>query len=332
EGACMRQQNMTPHYSLAILFTVAALMGGWTHGFSAQPQPAGALVIAWPVTIVPAWFDPAETPAQITPFAFLYALHDGLVRPLPGDGMATSLAASWTESPDGLTYTFMLRPNLKFHNGDPCTAEDVQFSFERYRGSGATELHAKVKSVEVVDPFTVRFHLHAPWPDFMTFYGTTATAAGLIVPKHYLQQVGDEAFKKHPIGLGPYKFVSHVPGVELVLEAYEGYWRHVPHVKRLIMKGVPEDATRLAMLKKGEADIAIAFLDGAVAAEVQRDRRLTLVDTRHASITWLEFADQWDPTSPWHDQRGRLAANYALDRQAPNEAASLGDCPPAGVL
>ena len=166
----------------------------------------------------------------------------------------------------------------------------------------------------------------------MTFYGTTATAAGLVVPKHYLQQVGEEGFKKHPIGLGPYQFIRHTPGVELVLEAYEGYWRHVPHVKRVIIKGVPEDTTRLAMLKKGEADIAIAFLDGAVAQEVQRDPQLTLVATRHASIFWVEFADQWDPTSPWHDRRVRLAANYALDRQAINDAACVGYCAPTGVI
>src|SRR5215831_340524 len=98
------------------------------------------------------------------------------------------------------------------------------------------------------------------------------------------------------------------------------------------MKGVPEDVTRLAMLKKGEADIAIAFLDGTVAEEVKRDPQLTLVATRHASMQWLEFADQWDPKSPWHDRRVRLAANYALDRQAISEAACLGYCPPAGVI
>src|SRR3989475_9581185 len=282
-----RHITMKLRYSRTILLTLATVLVAWSHGLSAQAPPAGALVIAWPVTIVPAWFDPAETPAQITPFAFLYALHDGLVRPLPGERMGTSLAAAWTESPDGLVYTFTLRPGLRFHNGEPCTAEDVQLSFARYKGNGATELHAKVQRVEVVDALTVRFHLHAPWPDFMTFYGTTATAAGLVVPKHYLQQVGEDGFKKHPIGLGPYTFVSHVPGVELVLEAYAGYWRHVPHVKRLIMKGVPEDATRLAMLKKGEADIAIAFLDGAVGEEGQRDPQLTLGATRHASMQWL---------------------------------------------
>src|SRR5207245_695530 len=158
------------------------------------------------------------------------------------------------------------------------------------------------------------------WPDFMTFYGTTATAAGIVVPKKYLEQVGDDGFRKHPIGAGPYKFVSHRPGVEVVLEAYTGYWRHVPYVKRQIMKSVPEGTTRVAMLKKGEADIAYA-LDGQEAEDVRRDPRLLLVATRHASIFWIEFADQWDPKSPWHDKRLRLAVNHALNRKAINEAA-----------
>jgi peptide/nickel transport system substrate-binding protein len=125
--------------------------------------------------------------------------------------------------------------------------------------------------------------------------------------------------------------VSHKPGVEVVLEAYAGYWRRVPNVKRLIMKSVPEGTTRVAMLKKGEADIAYV-LDGPEAEDVRRDPRLTLVASRHASIFWLEFADQWDPKSPWHDKRLRLAVNHALDRKAINEAACLGHCPPAGVI
>ena len=165
----------------------------------------------------------------------------------------------------------------------------------------------------------------------MTFYGTTATAAGIVVPKKYLGQIGDDGFRKHPIGAGPYKFVSHTPGVEVMLEAYPGYWRRVPNVKRLIMKSVPEGTTRVAMLKNGEADIAYV-LDGPEAEDVKRDPRLTLVATRHASIFWIEFADQWDPKSPWHDKRLRQAVNYALDRKAISEAACLGFCPPAGVI
>src|SRR6266540_3903889 len=295
---------------------------------SAASKPEGQLVIAFDTSIAPTYLDPAETPGTATPFTFLYALHDALIKPLPGNDMAPCLAESWTESSDGLVYEFKLREGLTFHNGDPFTAEDVKFTFLRYKSN---ILHEKVREVEIVDPYRVRFHLHRPWPDFMTYYGTLATGAGWIVPKKYIEQVGEDGFKKHPIGLGPYKFVRFTPGVELVLEAFEGYWRKVPHVKRLIIKGVPEGATRLAMLKKGEADFAAA-LQGALAEEVKRDPKLTLVDTRHPSMFWIEFADQWDPKSPWHDKRVRLAANYALDLQAINEATCLGYCPPAGVI
>src|SRR5262249_46559793 len=159
-----------------------------------------------------------------------------------------SLAQSWSESPDGKTYEFKLRPNLKFHNGEPITSEDVKFSFERYRGAAAAAFKEHVAEVQIVDPLTVRFQLRAAWPDFMTFFGTTASAAGIVVPKNYITQVGDDGFRKHPIGAGPYRFVSHKPGIEIELEAFPGYWRRVPAVKTLVMKSVPEATTRAVML------------------------------------------------------------------------------------
>jgi peptide/nickel transport system substrate-binding protein len=314
---------------LVLLLIAAALTLGVAQ--EGAGQAAGEMVIAWHVTIAPTWFDPSTAPPQITPFGMLYAIHDALVRPLPGQKMGPSLAESWKESPDGLTYEFKLRRGLKFHNGDPVTAEDAKFSYERYKGAGAKELQAHIQQVEVIDPLTLRIRLKEPWPDFMTFYGTTATAAGIVVPKKYVTQVGDEGFRKHPIGAGPYRFVSHQPGVEVVLEAYPGYWRHAPYVKRIVMKSVPEGTSRVAMLKNGEADIAYA-LDGEDALNVKRDPRLQLVPSKHASIYWIEFAEQWDPKSPWHDKRLRLAVNYALDRKAINEVACLGYCPPAGVI
>jgi peptide/nickel transport system substrate-binding protein len=294
-------------------------------------QPAGRAVMAWHVTIAPSWFDPSTAPPQITPFGILYAIHDALVRPYPPHKMGPSLAESWKESPDGKTYEFKLRAGLKFHNGDPVTTDDVKFSFERYKGAGAKILQDRVQQVEIVSPLIVRFHLREAWPDFMTFYGTTATAAGIVVPKKYLTQVGDDGFKKHPIGAGPYKFVSHQPGVEVVVEANPGYWRRVPNVKTFVMKSVPDASTRAVMLKSGDADIAVA-LDGPEAADIQRDPRMQVVASKHASIFWLEFADQWDAKSPWHDRRLRLAVNHALNRQQLNEAACLGFCPPAGVI
>ncbi len=298
---------------------------------ASQPAPGDA-VVAWHVTVTPSWFDPSTVPAQIAPFGMLYAIHDAVLRPLPGQKIGNSLAETWTESPDGRVYEFKLRRGLRFHNGDPLTAEDVKFSFERYKGAGAKVFQERVQQVEVVDPLTVRFRLKEPWPDFLTFYGTSATAAGIVVPKKYLTQVGDDGFRKHPIGAGPYKFVSHTPGIDTVLEAYPGYWRHVPHVRRLTMKSVPEGTTRVAMLKNGEADIGVA-LEGQDGEAVRRDPRLQLVIARNvASIAWIEFADQWDPKSPWHDRRLRLAVNYALDRKGINESACLGYCAPAGVI
>src|SRR6202023_3341024 len=104
------------------------------------PAPSGRVAMAWHVTIAPSWFDPSTAPPQITPFGMLYAIHDALVRPYPGQKMGPSLAESWEESEDGLTYQFKLRPGLQFHNGDRLTTEDVKFSFERYAGAGAQAL------------------------------------------------------------------------------------------------------------------------------------------------------------------------------------------------
>src|SRR5919108_1340780 len=297
----------------------------------AASKPEGQLSIAFDTTIAPAYLDPAETPGIATPFTFLYALHDALVEPLPGNDMAPCLAESWTESPDGLVYEFKLREGLTFHNGDPFTAEDVKFSFLRYKGASAKLLHERVQAVEVVDPHRVRFVLHAPWPDFMAFYATIATGAAWIVPKKYVEQVGDDAFKQKPVGLGPYRFVRMEPGVELVLEAQEHYWRKTPSIKRLIFKGVPERTTRLAMLKNGEADIAYLMI-GDEASAIKAHPKLRLARVIPAATWWLDFPEQWNAKSPWHDRRVRLAAALALDTQAINEVERLGFSRPTGSM
>jgi peptide/nickel transport system substrate-binding protein len=274
------------------------------------------------VSLAPSWFDPAETSGIITPFRVLYGLHDALVKPMPGGTMTPSLAESWSVSPDGLVYEFVLRKGVRFHNGEPVTATDVKFSFERYRGAASKALKEAVAAVETPDAAHVRFRLKRPWPDFMTFYAT-ATGAGWVVPRKYVEQVGDDGFKKAPIGAGPYRFVSFTPGVELVLEAFEQYWRKAPTVKRLVLKVVPDEATRAVALKRGDVDIAYV-LRGPLAEEIQRTPGLTLKPTVIQAMWWLYFADQWDPKSPWHDRRVRLAANLALDRPAISQAETLG--------
>jgi peptide/nickel transport system substrate-binding protein len=305
------------HVIAAMLPLMLALPG------QALAMPEGQMTWALHFSLAPTLFEPAETPGVVSPFMIFYALHDAMVKPMPGKSMAPSLAESWSMSADGLVYEFVLRKGVRFHTGDPVTAEDVKFTFERYRGISAKMLKDRVAAVETPDPGRVRFRLKQPWPDFLTFYGGLATGASWVVPKKYIERVGEEGFKKSPVGAGPYRFVSFTPGVELVLEATDGYWRKTPSVKRLVFKSAPDVATRLVMLKRGDVDGAYG-LPGEIGDEVRRTPGLTLRPTPFTSTHWILFADQWDAGSPWHDRRVRLAATHAVDRQAINQAESLG--------
>ena len=245
----------------------------------------------------------------------LYAIHDALVRPYPGHKMGPSLAESWQESADGLTYEFKLRPGLKFHNGDPVTTEDVKFSFERYKGAGAKVLQEHVAQVEIVDPLVVRFHLKEPWPDFMTFYGTTASAAGIVVPEEVprpgrrrrLQEASD---RRRPLQVRQQQ-AGHGgrAGGQSRLLAPRAQRQDAGHEERPRSDHAGGDGED----RRGRHRPA---LDGPEAEEIRRDPRLQVVASKHASIFWIEFTEQWDPKSPWHDKRLRLAANLRARPQA----------------
>ena len=312
------KSHTTRRHALA-LFALAVALGGPCAARAAGPE--GQLTWAVHVTLAPTWFDPAETSGIITPYLVLYAVHDAMVKAMPGNSLTPSLAESVTASDDKLTYDMAIRKGARFHDGTPVTAEDVKFSFERYRGAQAAQIKSRVASIETPDPGHVRFKLKNAWPDFLTFYAS-ATGAGWVVPKAYVEKVGEETFKKAPIGAGPYKLVSFKPGVELVLEAFEGYWRKTPSVKRLVLKVIPDEKTRLAALKRGEVDIAYG-LQGEIAQELQRTPNLTLKAPTTGTF-WLYFPDQWDAKSPWHDVRVRQAAILAIDTKTINQALVLG--------
>lgn len=126
----------------ALSLAVGVLVAGAPGVASAAPQ--GQLTWGIHVSLAPGWFDPAETSGLITPFMVLYALQDAMVKPMPGKPFAPSLAKSWSASEDGLTYEFVLRKAPTFHNGDPVTAEDVKFSFTRYRGASREVMASRV--------------------------------------------------------------------------------------------------------------------------------------------------------------------------------------------
>jgi peptide/nickel transport system substrate-binding protein len=296
---------------------------------SVAAAPEGTLTIGMHFTPVPRWLDPAEGESTITPYLLLYALHDGLLKPMPGVGSGPSLAESWAMAKDMTSADFTLR-KATFHNGEPVTAEDVKFSFERYRGGGAKVLKDNVKEIHTPAPNKVRFVFKEPWPDFPAFYGTFVASAGWVVPKKYVEKVGEDGFRKAPIGAGPFKFVSANPGVDLVVEAYEGYWRKAPSIKRIVFRSLPDETTRAAALKSGEVDLGM-LLSGPIAQDIRRTPGMKLVAPL-LGIFWLDFPEQWDPKSPWADRRVRLAASHGLDRQSLNEAETLGLSRPTGSI
>ena len=135
-----------------LVLAALGLVAG-TPGSAGAAGPEGQLTWGIHVSLAPTWFDPADTQGIITPFMVLYALHDAVVKPMPGDPLAPSLAQSFAASEDGLSYEFVLRENAKFHNGEPVTAEDVKFSFERYRGASHDLIKDRVAAVETLDQF-----------------------------------------------------------------------------------------------------------------------------------------------------------------------------------
>src|SRR5262244_1451534 len=143
-----------PLFVLGLLIAPLAIID--TQPVDAAPE--GQITWASQVTVVPGWFDPGEASVGSASIV-LYALHDALVKPMPGALMAPSLAESWSVSADGLVYEFVLRRGTTFHTGDPVTADDVKFSFERYRGISAKTLKERVAAVETPDARRVRFRL-----------------------------------------------------------------------------------------------------------------------------------------------------------------------------
>src|SRR5215475_3646148 len=238
---------------ILVLFLVGTMQTG------AQPAkvvPKGKIVLAWHTNMASKWLDPQEHDGTATTDNFLNALHDALIKNYretlfdhPG------LAERYEFAPDARSATFWLRPGIKFHNGEPVTAEDVKFSFENYRGAKADVLKGKTERVEIVDNRTVRFHFKEPFLDFLLILGTAnVSGAGWIVPAKYYQQVGPDRFKQKPIGAGPYKLVNQEAGSKLEFEAFPEYYRPV-HIKQFVIISVQEPTTRVAMLERGEADI-----------------------------------------------------------------------------
>lgn len=186
-------------------------------------------------------------------------LYPGLVRPDSTLQPSPDLAVSWTTSDDGRSYTFALRPNVRWHDGAPFTARDVKFTFDQVMDlSSGTRLRsdfAALDGVDVVDSLTVRFRLKSPFAPFLTLLGYNAG----ILPEHLLKgtRLGDAVTfnRQKPVGTGPFKVTSVTPGSRVELTRNEDWYGAKPAAEHLVFKVVPDINVQVAQLRAGELDL-----------------------------------------------------------------------------
>ena len=292
---------MKKSVQLVVCVLIAALL---LVGCSGTKQEA-ALVVAQGVdaTMLDPGMHSETTTANVERQIF-----DPLLEKGPDQEYEPALATSW-EIVTSTTWEIRLREGVQFHDGEELTAEDVQYTIERIldpsKNSPQASNYSAIASVEIVDDYTLLIHTKQPYPVL------PARLANLrIVPKHYVEQVGDERFKREPIGTGPYKLVRWDKDEQIILEANPDYWRGEPQIKRVTFKVIPEDASRVMALQAGQVDIAVNIPPHQVDA-VNNSGKAQILQVPSSRFLLIQF--MMDNDGPLSDPRVRLALNLAVD-------------------
>jgi peptide/nickel transport system substrate-binding protein len=230
-----------------------------------------------------------------------------------------SVAYKWEQSGDLVTWTLYIRDNIKFHNGDPLTNEDVKYTIEQASskknnaGSGSV-FQANIKSVKTEAPNKVIVQLVKPWPNFINALTALNGAEGLVQPKKYIEEKGDDYFMKHPVGSGPYKFYEWKEGIHAKFEALDSHWRvGTPKYKYLTFKLMPEEGGRDAALRSGEVDIISVGLSRA--KDLKKDGFI-IQEKKEGLYVGLMWIQHYQENSPLHNQKVRRALINAIDKEA----------------
>ncbi len=236
-------------------------------------------------------------------------------------GIGPGVAERWELADDGLAWTFFLQKGLKWHNGDPLTAHDVKFSLERTMSkesiaSRAAALRRNVKSIKVIDDHAVQIFTNGVQVHFPASLSRAVCQDGQLMPKKYIEKVGVEGFRKNPIGSGPWKFVRSVPGDFVEYEAVDYvHWRGKPNFKKLMILLVPEESTRVAMVRTGEAAIASISPESLQEVEAAKLKVISVPATMQAIYQFWGMYRAEQQKNPLADVRVREALSLAIDRQ-----------------
>ena len=268
---------------------------------------------------------------------YLSLMFDYLVGSTP-DGQPSptgGLATKWENSPDFKRWTFHLRKGVKFHNGDDVTSEDVKFSLERATGKRSTTgyagpLRTLIQAIETPAPDRVVIVTKEPTLIIPTYLSRALSTEGMVLPKKYIEANGDDAFARKPVGSGPYKFVEQVTGSHIKLTAVDSHWRiGTPKYKTATFRLVPEETTRIALLRRGEVDVADVSRERV--KEIERDGFPIHTRREEAilSMWWVFSPDGWP--EPAKDKRVREAMNIAIDRAELAQSIFAGKADPAAI-
>ena len=231
---------------------------------------------------------------------------------LDNSALKPMLAKSW-ERIDDLSLKIVLRDDVKFHNGDPLTAKDVAFSFERLKSADAQYSLAKsllgiISDIEVVDDYTVIIKTSTIDP--IVEHRLASNFGAWIVPKNYIESVGLETFGSKPIGTGPYKVQSFSPD-KVVLERFEDYWGEKPVAKIIEYRNIPESSARITAIVNGEIDILVQ-LPPDQESVIEKYEDLTIVGQNITNMHMLVYNTG---AGPLKDKKLRQALSLAIDRQ-----------------
>ena len=278
----------------------------------------------------PSNWDPVDT-FLIAWGAVASNIYDGLVRRDENLELQPGLAESWEVLDDGLRIRFVLREGVKFHNGEPFNADAVKYTFDRLLGEvGSTgpqrSNYTSIEKVEVVDENTVDMILNKPDPVMLT---KLSGYGAMIVPPAYIEEKGEEFFDMNPVGTGPFKFDSYTQNVELKLSANADYFEGAPQLDGLTFRFIREDATRLAELQSGGADVVANVAFSAIPTIESGDyARIQSV----SGPTIYSFALKTREDAITSDVRVRRALNMAIDKAAIIEAFLAGRAKPISSL